>query len=605
MAITRDQVPPQDQWDTVSFYASWEAWEIDFEAANKARQGVEHYRNRLSEGSTVVLECLRDYFAVKRTIEALVTYAHLRQDENLGDDRCKGFFQRATSLMHRFAEQTAWLLPELLALPEEQLSFYARHANLSEYRFFFQRLIHERAHTLSGREEELLSMASKALNAPSSAFGMMENADFQFPAVADSTGKEHELTLGSYQLHQRSPDRALRKEAFEKLHAQFDRYANTFCELLNGEIQSHVFQTRARRFHSCVEAALFPHNIDTAVYRNLIATVRAGVAPLHRYMALRRQVLGLDAVHSYDMTAPLVPAMEREISYERAVEIVLTAVQPLGEQYQKTLQAGLNEQRWVDRYENQGKRSGGYSSGCYDSHPYILLNYSSSMRDALVLAHEAGHSMHSFLSHRSQPFHDAHYPIFLAEVASTFNEELLFRLLLQQAATSAERLSLVSQRIDDIRGTLYRQTLFAEFELWLHELAEKGEPLTPSGLKERYRALNVDYYGPHLAVDELLTIEWARIPHFYYNFYVYQYATGISAALYLVDRVTSGGEEEKQAYLRLLSAGGSAYPLDLLEQAGVDMRSPAPVSAAIAHFDQLVCGVEKELPSGSGSARMR
>lgn len=595
MVLTRNDVPTQDRWDTVSFYPSWEGWEADFIAVSEACKQAELFRGRLAEGPQVLSACLMAYFETRRAIDRVTTYAHLRQDENLADDRSKNFYQRATALGHRFSEQTAWLVPELLSLSEDQLRGYGEHSQLADYRFFLQRLVRERAHTLSEREEELLSMAAKALHASSSAFGMLENADFRFGVVTDGDGKVHDLTLSSYQLYQRSTDRELRRRSFEQLHRKFEAYENTICELLNGEIQSHVFQARARHFSSCVEAALFPHNIDVAVYRNLIAAVRQNLGSLHRYVRLRRQVLGLGEMHAYDLMAPLIDQTDRVIAFDEAVQLVTDAVLPLGERYSQTLKAGLGEQRWVDRYENQGKRSGAYSSGCYDSHPYILMNYTGGVRDALVLAHEAGHSMHSSFSHAAQLYHNAQYPIFLAEVASTFNEELLFRLLLERATTSTERMSLISQRIDDIRATLFRQTLFAEFELWLHELAERGEPLTPSLLKERYRTLNADYYGEELVIDDRLAIEWARVPHFYYNFYVYQYATGISAALYLVDQVAAEGEKARDGYLDFLSAGGSGYPLDLLGRAGVQMHSTDPIVAAIRRFDQLVMQLEVEL----------
>lgn len=594
MPSTRDEVPISDQWDTTSLYSSWAEWESDFGPTVQLCQTLDAFKGRLGEEAAVFQEGLSTYLAIRRRIDRLVTYAHLRQDENLADDRHKACYQRATALLHRFVEQAAWIQPELLALPQEMLGRYVSDRTLLPYRFYLERLIHERAHTLSTREEELLSMTTKAFSAPSSAFSMLESADFRFDKVRDAQGKEHELTLGNYQLHQRSADRSRRHESFNRLHGKFNEYGNTICELLNGEVQSHVFQARARHFHSCVEAALFPHHIDVEVYRNLIAAVREGIEALYRYVSLRRQILGVSTLHAYDLMAPLVPSADTVIPYDRAVAMVLESVSPLGENYQRALEEGLGRQRWVDRFENVGKRSGAYSGGCYDSCPYILLNYSGGMRDVLTLAHEAGHSMHSFLSNQTQPYQYASYPIFVAEVASTFNEELLFRRLLQEATSSAERSSLINQRIDDIRATLFRQTMFAEFELWLHEMAEKGEPLTPSVLKEKYRELNADYYGPDLTLDDLLSVEWARIPHFYYNFYVYQYATGISAALYLVDHVSRGGSEARDAYLQFLSSGYSGYPLDLLQKAGVDMRSSEPIRAAIHRFDELVTQLSSE-----------
>jgi oligoendopeptidase F len=378
----------------------------------------------------------------------------------------------------------------------------------------------------------------------------------------------------------------LRQSAFEGIHRSFLKYENTLCELLSGQVQNSLFQTRSRNYPSCIEGALFPHQIDTSVYTGLIKAVRARLPSLHKYMKKRKEALKVDELHMWDLHVPLVQDVNLSFTYEEAEKLVIESVAPLGREYQEALSKGLLKGRWVDRYENARKRSGAYSSGCYDSMPYILMNYNGNFQDLMTLAHEAGHSMHSLNSNQHQPYQYSHYPIFLAEVASTFNEELMFLHLGKQELTKDQRRFLINQQIEDIRSTFFRQTMFAEFELKIHELAEQAVPLTPQLLKEIYHQLNVDYFGEALSVDTLIDIEWARIPHFYSHFYVYQYATGISAAHSLYRRVIE--ENGREDYLKFLSSGSSHFPLELLKRAGVDMKSTQPVAALIDHFDHLV-----------------
>jgi oligoendopeptidase F len=386
----------------------------------------------------------------------------------------------------------------------------------------------------------------------------------------------------------------LRKTAFINLHKAYEAHANTLCELIQGQVQSHLYNAKARKFDSCLDAALFPHQIDKAVYENLIASVRKHLPLMHQYVALRKKALNLSEIHVYDLQVPLVEELNSHLNYEEARQAVVASVAPLGKEYQSSLKKGLLEERWFDVYENMRKRSGAYSSGCYDSMPYILMNYNGTLNDVLTLAHEAGHSMHSLLSRRNQPYIYSQYPIFVAEVASTFNEQLLLKFLKEKAKSKKDIAYLTNYQIEGIRGTIFRQTMFAEFELQLHKWAEEGTTLTPTLLKQYYVQLNRDYYGPEMALDPELEIEWARIPHFYYNFYVYQYATGLSAALALFQKAMASNESRGK-YLEFLSSGGSRFPLDLLERAGVDMRSTAPVDAALSYFKTLIDDLKKNL----------
>ncbi len=603
MAKKRYEIPSSDRWNVEAMYPNQEAWENDLQLVLPASQtypmwpDLAAFRGQLDKGAEVVKAAIEELIRMERKLTKLYVYAHLRQDEELTNDQAKTAFGRVAALWHDYNQEISWFDPELLSLPEATLESYMKAESLAPYHFLLEKLIRQKKHRLSEEGELLMALSGQALSAPHKAFSAISDADFKFPKVKNAKGEEKELTHGQYGLYIRDQDRTLRQNAFSTYHKQYEQYENTFCELLQGQVQKNVFNARARKYASALDAALFPHNVDIEVYHSLIQTVNSRIGSLHRYLDLRKKVLGLDELHLYDMYVPLTKDIDIRMPYSDAEDIIVRSVAPLGNDYQKTLAKGFKEQRWVDRYENESKRSGAYSSGCYDSMPYILMNYKDMLRDVCTLAHEAGHSMHSYLSREHQPFHYSDYPIFLAEVASTFNEELLMTQLMQNFANKEEQIFLINQKIEDIRGTLFRQTMFAEFELLIHQLVEANQPLTPRLLKEKYAELNAKYFGPNAVIDPEITIEWARIPHFYYNFYVYQYATGISAALALARRVQQGGEKERNDYLTFLQGGGSKYPLELLQQAGVDMRSSAPVNAAIDRFDQLLGKLEDLLLS--------
>lgn len=600
MGTLRKEIAKEDQWNIEAIYPTLKEWENHFQKVvspqNPRWPSLIAYHHQLKNPEKLV-QFLEELFQVERDLYKLYTYAHLKHDEDITEPDAKGAYNRILSALTAFKEELVWFEPELLAFSDEEIAATLTNPLLKEYYFYLEKTFRQKPHVLSADKEYLLAMSSKALQASQKAFSALNDADLKFPTVLDSEEKPHELTHGKLGIYMRSRDRILRKNSFLTYHNQYQKHQNTFAELLAGQIESHVFFARARNFKNALDASLFSKNVNASVYHALIEAVHSKIDSLHRYMDLRKKVLGLRDLHLYDLQVPLVTNYEMKVPYNKAEELIIESVSPLGNEYQQALQAGLLYERWVDRYESQNKRSGAYSSGCYDTQPYILMNYKDIIRDVFTLAHEAGHSMHSYMSRKYQPFHYGSYSIFVAEVASTFNEELLLQTLLKNAKTKEEKIFLLTQKIEDIRGTLFRQTQFAEFELMLHQMAEKHIPFTPETLNEEYLKLNQFYYGPQVVLDAEVAIEWARIPHFYYNFYVFQYATGISAALSLADQVTKGGIQEQQAYLNFLSSGDSLYPIDALKLAGVDMSTSTPVTQAIEHFDALLKQLEELLIS--------
>lgn len=581
----RSEVAKEDQWKVEAIYPDLKAWKEAFSRFNPEK--INLYKGRLGESPAILKEALETILGYERKLAGLYTYVHLKHDEDITENEHKAALGQIQSTLFDFARRISWFEPELIELSDEKQKDYLNSPILREYHFHLEKIFRLKKHTLPHEKEEIVALAMKAMQTPHKAFSAMNDADLSFPEVVDQQGNLHPLTHGSYQVMLRSRDRLLRENAFKSYHKRFEDYENTFAELVSGAVERNVFNAKSHQFSSALDAALYPKNIDTQVYLALIDTVRKNIVALHEYYALREKVLDLKPLHIWDQQVPITPELEIKMGYRDAEETILEAIQPLGSDYLEMLRKGFKEERWVDRYENKNKRSGAYSSGSYDTQPYILMNYKNLLRDVFTLAHEAGHSMHSLLSHKHQPYHYGDYPIFLAEVASTFNEELLSRHLLKKATQKEEKIFLINQKLEDIRATLFRQTMFAEFELKIHQLAEKDTPLTPQKLKEEYLALNEFYYGKGVVVDKEIAIEWARIPHFYYNFYVFQYATGISAALALAERVVTGGETERAAYLSFLKSGCSRYPIDTLKLAGVDMTSEQPVKAAIETFRRL------------------
>ncbi|MEM1283018.1 MAG: oligoendopeptidase F [Chlamydiota bacterium] len=602
MIKVRSEVLPDDTWNVDAMYPSFEKWEDEFNAFTAVPKEnlwdrIQQFQGKLSDGPHIVKELLEIQFEIELKLEHLYTYAHLRHDEDIAEDKYKSAFMKITVILHDYSEATSWIDPELLNLSQQKIDEYLSSNVLKDYQFYLEKTLRLKKHTLPPSEEKIMANSAKALQGYQKAFSAINDADFQFGYVLNESGEEKTLSHASFGLYLRAHDRTLRKNAFLKYHKKYQKYENTICELLQGVVQKHLFEATSRKYSSCLERALYPKNIDCNVYFSLIDAVNNRLDVLHKYMALREKVTGTSPLHLYDMYVPLIKEYDLKLTFQEAADLLVDSVGPLGSEYQNILHEGIKEKRWVDRYENKNKRSGAYSSGCYNSMPYILMNYKGVLRDVFTLAHEAGHSMHSFFSHKYQPFQYGDYPIFLAEVASTFNEDLLMRMMLERSNSKQEKIYLINSKIEDIRATLFRQTMFAEFELLIHTKIENNEPLTPQLLKDEYLAINQKYFGPNVVIDEEAQLEWARIPHFYYNFYVYQYATGISAALALSDRVMSGGDKEREDYLGFLKSGCSRYPLETLKLAGVDMSTPEPVNAAIGKFSDLVDQLEQLLDS--------
>ena len=584
MAKERKEVLKSDQWAVENLYPDFGVWKKEFDALSlRAKGGFVEFNCFKGQLEEKLSSCLKKYFEISEQIEALYVYAHLRHDEDISNEEAKKAFSSIAMLYHLFAAETSWLEPEILQMKG---SAWVE----GEYKNFLKKLLHQKPHVLSGKEERLLAAASDPLQSVTSAFSSINNADLKFEPAVDEKGQKHELTHAAYQVYLKSQDRVLRKAAFLNIHKEFAAFQNTIADLLAGSVKKHIFYAQARGYKSALEAALFVSDIPEKVYRGLIETVRENLKPLHHYVAFRKKALGLEEIHSYDMHVPLAKESTAHYSFDEATQIILESVAPLGKEYQDILRKGLTEDRWVDRYENQNKRSGAYSSGSYKSRPFILMNYKGTFSDLMTLTHEAGHSMHSYFSNANNPFCDAQYTIFVAEVASTFHEELAFRYLYNKAKTKEEKAFILTQKIDAIRSTFFRQTMFAEFELKIHEMAERHEPLTPGSMKAVYEELNKAYFGPNFSYDEELFYEYLRIPHFYSNFYVYQYATGISAAFALAERVLNEGGLKD--YLRFLSSGARDFPVKLLEMAGVDMASKKPIETLINRFSTLVAELE-------------
>jgi oligoendopeptidase F len=585
---TRSQVKPADTWDLSSLFPNDEAWEAAFTKWEKRIPGYAKFQGKLAQGPKALAACLRFDIDLDRAAERLSTYAFLKTAEDTGNSdyqRMLGRFRNASS---RAGQAASYIRPEILAIPAAKMKKYLDSAELKPYRLILERIVRYRPYTLSESEEKLLAMQSEMASAAGQIFRQLNNADLKFGLVKNEKGEMVELSHASFSAMLHSPAREVRKGAFHQYYEQFTAHENTLAATLSGSIQRDIYYARARGYKSSLDSALFPDNVPQSVYDNLIASVHRHLPALYRYYDLRRRAMKLKDIHHYDTYVPILSELEVRHNWKQAVKVVIDSLEPLGSDYCGVLEKGLMG-RWCDRYENRGKQSGAFSSGSYDGDPYILMNYQSDVLDhVFTLAHEAGHSMHSHLSSRSQPFQYYDYTIFVAEVASTFNEQLLSKHLMKQARDDKQRAFLINREIDSIRGTILRQTMFAEFEKITHELAEQNEPLTVDRFKTVYRGLLEQYFGPDFTLDNELSLECFRIPHFYRAFYVYKYATGLSAAIALSERVTKGGQRELDDYLNFLRGGCSKDPLDLLRGAGVDMEQPHAVDTALAYFGRLV-----------------
>ncbi|MFM8251548.1 MAG: oligoendopeptidase F, partial [Planctomycetota bacterium] len=569
----RSQIKAADTWDLTSLFADDAAWEKQFQKFEKLIGGFEKFRGQLANSAADLAACLKFDLEVDRLGDRLGTYAFLKTAENQADSVYQRMIGRFQNVATKASQLASFIRPEVMAIPAAKLKQFLASKELAPYRLIVERILRYKPYTLSDNEERLLAMQGEMAQASSKTFRQLLDADLKFGFVKNAEGEQVELGNSTFQQLLVSPSRNVRKAAFHQYYEQFTAHANTLSSTLAGSLQKDVYYAQARGYKSSRESSLYADNVPVAVYDNLIASVRQHLPSVHRYYELRRRKMKLREIHQYDTYVPILADLEKRHTWKQAVDLIIDALQPLGSEYCSTLTQGLTN-RWCDRYPNHGKQSGAFSSGTYDSDPYILMNYKPEVfNDVFTLAHEAGHSMHTYFSSKHQPYQYYSYTIFVAEVASTFNEELLSHHLLQRSKDNRERAYLVNREIDDIRGTIIRQTMFAEFEKITHEMVEAGEPLTVDSLKAVYRRLLEDYFGPEFTLDDELSLECLRIPHFYRSFYVYKYATGLSAAIALSQRVLQGGQKELQDYLSFLKGGCSKFPLDLLRDAGVDMES--------------------------------
>jgi oligoendopeptidase F len=592
---TRDEIPTEFKWDLESIFTRNDNWEQNFQALQNRIPDLEALKGTLAQSGDALLKVLQTRDEIFEALERLYVYASMRKDEDTTNGLYQGMADRATQLYVRATTAASYIEPELLALPQETLDQYQQDTpGLAIYKHQFDDLNLKRPHIRSAEVEAVLAATGEISDAPDSIFSMIDNADLKLPNIKNETGEEVELTQGNYLTYIRSQDRRVRKDAFEALHGTFLKQRNTIAATLSAQVKVDVFYTRQRNYSSSRERALSRYNIPVSVYDNLIATVSEHIPLLNRYMKLRKKMLALDELHMYDLYVPIVEETTDEITYKEACDTVVAALAPLGEDYINNLKQGF-AQRWIDVYETPGKRGGAYSGGAYGTYPFVLLNFQNKRDSMYTLAHELGHSLHSFYTRSHQPYQYGDYTIFVAEVASTLNEGLLTEYLLRNTKDPAIRLAILNHSLEDIRGTLFRQTMFAEFEQEIHNRAEQGEPLTADALTAMYMTLNKKYYGGEAVIDDLIGIEWARIPHFYYNFYVYQYATGISAAASLVQQIMSEGQPAVERYLKFLSSGSSDYSINLLQKAGVDMTTPEPVRQAFQLFEAHLSQMEELL----------
>ncbi|GCE12583.1 oligoendopeptidase F [Tengunoibacter tsumagoiensis] len=591
----REEIPAEFTWDLASIFAQDEDWERDFQALQKRLPELEALKGTLAQSGESLFALLQKRDEIYESLERLYTYASMRKDEDTTRGASLAMADRAMQLYVRTSTVSSFIEPEILALPQETLQqFLVQTPELTLYRHQLEDLNLKRPHVRSAEVEAVLAAAGEVTEAPDAIFSMIDNADLKLPTITNEEGEEVELTQGNYLTFIRSKDRSVRKTAFEALHGTFLKQRNTIAATLSAQVKTDIFYTRQRNYATSRERALSRYNIPVSVYDNLIETVGEHIPLLNRYLALRKRILKLDELHMYDLYTPIVEETTDGVTYLQARDTILEALAPLGAEYGQTLRDAFT-QRWIDVYETPGKRGGAYSGGAYSTRPFILLNFQNKRESMYTLAHELGHSMHSHYTRTHQPYQYGDYTIFVAEVASTLNEGLLTEYLLKTTSDPAVRIAILNHSLEDIRATLFRQTMFAEFEHQIHSQAEEGTSLTADKLTELYSALNQKYYGGETVIDDLIGIEWARIPHFYYNFYVYQYATGISAASALVHKIQTEGQPAVDRYLKFLSSGSSDYSIELLKKAGVDMTTPQPVREAFQLFESHLNQLEELL----------
>lgn len=583
---SREEMNELYTWDLTSMYANDAAQEADAEAVKAVFPKLAEFSGKLAEGPEVLADALDLIGETARKMSNVYVYAHLKNDQDATNSTYQEMYAKATQLYGQFGETVAYFEPELNTIPEATLTqFIDENERLKHYQQHLDNMVRGRAHVLPQEQELLLAQASEVFQGASNTFGVLNNADLVFPTITDEEGKEVQLTHSLYSKFLESSDRRVRKETFEKFYSVYDQFKNTMASILSTNIKVNNYDAKVHKFESARQAALFTNNIPESVYDTLVDTVNKRLDLLHRYVGLRKELLGLEDLEMYDMYTPLLGDAPIKMTYEEAKSITLEALAPLGEEYLAIMREAF-EDRWIDLYENKGKRSGAYSSGTYDSKPYILMNWQDNVNWLYTLVHELGHSAHSYLTHKNQPYTYGSYSIFLAEIASTTNENLLTAYLLDKYEDPQVRLYIINHFLDGMKGTVYRQTQFAEFEHFMYQSDAAGQPLTQQFLSDNYRELNRKYYGEAVNSDSEIALEWSRIPHFYYNYYVFQYATGFSAATAFSKAILEGQEGALDKYLGYLKAGRSQYPIDIIKTAGLDMTQSDYIDAALDVFEQ-------------------
>lgn len=590
----RSEVDSENKWSIEDLFANDELWKEEYSKTKEEIEKVKNYRGKLSESGKIMLDFLKLQDNINFHLQRVYVYANEKYHEDTGNSLYQGFSEQAGNLAVEYDAAVSFANAEILSMPEEILfNFIKNTPGLSAYDFALKEILRNKPYTLNGEMEELLAMAGDMASSAQTIFSMFNNADIKFPSIKNENGELTELTHGRFILFLESSVRNVRKEAFQSIYSSYMKFKNTLAAVYSANVKKEAFYSKARKFPSTMAMKLYGSNIPVEVYKNLIETVHEKMSLMHRYVALRKKLMGLEELHVYDLYTPIVKDVDIKYSFEEAKDLVVKALAPMGEDYLKILQEGFDN-RWIDVYENQGKRSGAYSWGAYGTHPYVLLNYNNSLDNVFTLAHEMGHAMHSYYSFNHQPITYSDYKIFVAEVASTCNEALLMEYMLSSTEDKKEKAYLINHFLEQFRTTLYRQTMFAEFEMLTHGMAQRGEALTAETLSAKYKELVGLYYGEELVLDEEIAYEWSRIPHFYTPFYVYQYATGYSAAIALSRKILNEGESAVNDYIgKFLQGGSSDYPIELLKKAGVDMSSKEPIRQALDLFEELLDKMEE------------
>ena len=580
MGIDRKDIDDKYKWKIDLMYSSQESIDKDISKIKSYINEIKEYKGKLSQSKENMYEALNIYEKASQLLQNLYVYTHMKQHEDTRINDNQGRATKTEMLSTDLGVATSYIVPEILAIEENKLSEYLKDEKLSFYTKYIKDILRDKPHTLSEREEEILAATSELSTIPENVYDMLAYADMEFPEIEDEEGNKVKLSHSNYSLFIKSKNSRVRKDAFEGEFSTYEKYKNTFASTLYGGIKSEIFYAKTRKYNSAIEASLFSDDVSLDVYNNLISAIDKSIPNLNKYVELKKKFLGLNEIHMYDLYVPLTDKFDMDIPYDKAQDIILEALKPLGEEYLKVIKSAFDE-GWIDVYDNEGKKGGAYSWGSYDSHPYILMSYKNDLNSLFTLVHELGHSVHSHYSRTSQPFLYSDYKIFVAEVASTLNELLLINYLLENSKSKDETIYLLNYYLEQFRTTVHRQTMFAEFEKIVHQRVESGEPLTADEFTNIYYKLNEKYYGKSAIVDKQIGIEWARIPHFYSNFYVYKYATGFSAASALSQQILSEGSTAVDRYINFLKSGGSEYPLEQLKSAGVDMTKKESIEEAL------------------------